>query len=476
MLALLLLAPLALLIPMAVTRNARVCAVTMLVHALLNAGLSVALALSPGASLGRYFEVDPTAALFLALLSVVYLFVVLGSLAFFRLDHLSARFALRYSLTMMLFVYSMNGVILSAHLGLLWVFVELTTLASAPFIYFEKRKTSLEATWKYIFICSVGIALSFIGIIFFSMACSGSCSLFFRDLPQEASALSPLWLKFSFPFILVGFGTKVGLAPMHAWLPDAHSEAPAPASALLSGMLLNTAFLGILRICMVLSDLGLDHYWRPLLAATGFISLFIAAVYTTRITNFKRMLAYSSIENMGIIAIALSLGGLGAFASMLHMVGHSLLKTGLFLTSGVIVALYGSKTIYDVRGLITRSPAIGWLWLLLFAGIAAIPPSPLFFTEFMVVRQLLAEGSFVQLAAFVILVSIVVYGMGKTVLGMVFGPETHFEDAAQPVHKPFEGPLPALAIWPQVVILVLAVALALWMPSQVQDLLNGAVQ
>jgi len=221
---------------------------------------------------------------------------------------------------LLLFLATMSLVTMSRHLGLMWVAIEATTLSSAPLIYFHRHHRSLEAVWKYILICSVGIALAMLGNFFIVVAGSNSGItgplLFMDELIANASKLNPTWLKAAFVLCLVGYGTKMGLAPMHNWLPDAHSEAPSSVSALLSGALLNCAFLVLLRIHVIMIAAGLGQTSRHLFMLLGLISLVFAAVFIIGQKDFKRMLAYSSVEHMGIIALGIGIGGIGVFGSI----------------------------------------------------------------------------------------------------------------------------------------------------------------
>src|SRR5207245_2882632 len=237
-------------------------------------------------------------------------------------------------------------VILSHHLGLMWVAMEATTLAMAPNIYFYHTSRSLEATWKYLLICSVGIALALLGSFFlaYSTLHTGlESTLLFDDLVQNAPKLSHPWLQAAFVLILVGYGTKMGLAPMHTWLPDAHGEAPAPVSALLSGALLPCAFLAILRIYQICVAAGDAAFARPIMLGIGLLSMATAAVFMIRQGDLRRLLAYSSVEHMGILVIGIAIGGWATFAALLHVINNGLTKAGLFLSAGNIQSAFGSK-------------------------------------------------------------------------------------------------------------------------------------
>jgi hydrogenase-4 component F len=237
------------------------------------------------------------------------------------------------SIFLMLFIAAMDAACMAKDLGWIWIFVEATTISSAMLISSENTKSSLEAAWKYLFICSVGIALAFVGILLLVLAQPENAVLSLAKI--NAATLSPFWLKLSFIFILVGFGTKIGLAPLHFWLPDAHSEAPAPISALLSGALLNTAILPVLRVDKIMRAAGMGNLAQDLYLLMGVISVFIATVFILKTRNYKRLLAYSSIENMGLIMIAFGAGGVAIYAGFLHILGHSLIKRPSFSLLGI---------------------------------------------------------------------------------------------------------------------------------------------
>lgn len=399
--------------------------------------------------LPAYFRADELSLVYLCALSVLFYGVALYNIVYMKHQSTERTNLSVYVLCLLVFVFSMTGVILSAHLGLMWVFVEATTLATAYLIYFNRTKTSLEAAWKYLFICSIGIALAFVGILFLSIASGDLNSLFFKDLLSHAANLKIHWLKLAFVFMLIGFGTKVGLAPVHAWLPDAHSESPSPISALLSGALLNAALLAIFRIFMLMSSADLYIFARNILLMMGFLSIFIGAVYIVRVNNYKRMLAYSSIENMGIIIIGLALLGNALYAAMLHLVAHTLIKGAFFLTSGNILRRYETKDINKVSGLLQKDGWTAWLWIFSFVMMAGIPPSPIFFSEFIIFRTLLIRELPILAFLFLILLTIIMFGMARSVLKMAFG------DAAE--HIP-SGRYSIFHYVSQTVFLILAVA------------------
>ena len=426
--------------------------------------------LVPSCKCASFFGVNDLSVVFLAVMSIVFLAVAIYNNGHMKNVNAGGKKVRHYTYMVLLFVLSMTGAILSKNLGLTWVFIEGTTLASAYLIYFRKTKHSIEAAWKYVFICSIGIALAFVGIILLTIATGSLNSLYYVDLYRNAQLFNPFWLKLSFVFILVGIGTKMGLAPVHFWLPDAHAEAPSPISALLSASLLNSAFLMILAVFGIMVAAGCDSFARLMLLVMGFLSLFVTAVFVYHINNYKRMLAYSSIENMGILVIGTALGGLGMLAAIIHLAGHSLIKASFFLTSGNILDLYGSKKIKNVTGLLKTDKATGWLWVLSFVGIAALPPSVLFISEFLIVKSMFLSGKYVLCALFLILLTIIIYGLGRAVITMSFSS----------VEKEPEGLKNGIKLnWmmyaPQAVMLILAFVLGLYMPEQASVLFVNAI-
>ena len=438
-----------------------------LTHFVVSSALCLNIDFLPQWAASKFFAVDNTNKIFLMVMSIVFLAVAIYNNGYLRNDSSLTRKLRHYTYMLLFFVFSMTGAILSTNLGVAWVFIEGTTLASAYLIYFHKTKHSIEAAWKYVFICSIGIALAFVGIILLTVATGNLNSLFYSDLYNNAVLFNPFWLKLAFVFILFGIGTKMGLAPVHFWLPDAHAEAPSPISALLSATLLNSAFLVILNVFRVMTLSGCDSYARIMLFTMGFLSLFITAVFVYHINNYKRMLAYSSIENMGILAIGTALGGIGMLAAMIHLIGHSLIKAAFFLTSGNVLELYETKKIKSVTGLLKKDRATGWLWVASFLGIVAFPPSVLFISEFLMVKTMFLKGHFIMCALFLILLTIVLYGLGKAVIKMAF---TENKETEAEVKK-----LSWTMYVPQIVMLLLAFVIGVYMPQNLVAIILTSV-
>ena len=414
-----------------------------------------------------YFEMNALSCFFLFIEALLVLVVTLYQLAYFKGEsNIGDRFN-RYCIFYLLFIFSMSGFILTTNFGFMWIFLEASTLSSTFLVDYRSTKGSTIAAWRYVFICTIGVAFAFIGIIMLS---KGSApfggTLFVSDLIAHAQAINPLYLKMAFAFIILGMGTKVGLAPMHAWLPSAHSEGPSPVSALLSGTLLNVALLGIIQAYRILESAHLAAFCQDLFMIFGLLSLLFSASYMLNCTNYKKMLAYSSIENMGIIAIGLSLGPIGYLAVIIHIVGHSLSKASLFLTSGVIEKMYHTKRIEGVKGLAVRSPLVAFVWILSFLSLIGLPPFPIFFSELLLIYAMIQSGHYILLCVFIILITLIIYGMGSSVFSMSFGKATHTK---------FIFKNSSLLLAGQLGLLLIMVVIAFYIPSAIHTLISNAV-
>jgi hydrogenase-4 component F len=285
----------------------------------------------------------------------------------------------------------------SNNVGFMWIAVEATTITSALLIPLHVTKASVEASWKYILIGSIGIALAFGGTVlgyfdFVNMAGRQDAALNWTVLMASASHLHPEVIQLAFVFILIGYGTKAGLAPMHTWLPDAHSEAPAPLSAMMSGVLLAVALYALIRWEAVVNAAVGSGFTDGLYIALGVLSIVIASFSLVIQRNYKRMLAYSSIEHTGLICVGLALGPLGTFASMLHLLNHTLAKSLMFFLAGRVLHRYGSTEIGRVSGLLKVMPWTGGLFAVGLLATIGLPPFGLFISEFALFRAGFAAG------------------------------------------------------------------------------------
>ncbi len=372
--------------------------------------------------------------------------------------------------TALVFFAMMNLVLLSHHLGLMWVALEATTLSSAPLLYFNRNARSIEATWKYLLVSSVGVALALLGSFFLAYAALHAglpSSLLFDDLVAAAPRLSAPWLRAAFVFLLVGYGTKMGLAPMHTWKPDAYGEAPGLVGALLAGGLTTVAFSALLRFHQICLAAGLGDYARSRLLALGLLSMAVGAVFLVRQRDYKRLLAYSSVEQMGILAVGVGIGGAATFGALLHLVASGLAKSALFLVAGNLHRAYGSKRADDVAGVLRVLPASGALLLGGFFAISGTPPFGTFLSELSIVAEALRAERFVVAAAFAVLLLVAFVAMGSTLLGLVQG-----EPPAAVGATPFRDR--PRSVGPVVALLALALWLGVWIPAPVQQALVAA--
>jgi hydrogenase-4 component F len=439
----------------------------------------------PEATLGSWLALDAAGLLFLTVTSCLFLASSIYALGYLRTragekitdDEEGFLFTNAPEAVfigcLLLFLGAMTLVTVSQHFGIMWIAIEATTLASAPLIYFHRHHRSLEATWKYLLICSVGIALALLGNFFLGMAASlpGRVSppLILSDLLRHAAVLRVPWLKAGFVLLLVGYGTKMGLAPLHTWLPDAHSESPSVISALLSGALLNCAFLGILRNQQLCVAAGLGSFGRDILLALGIISMAVAAVFIFGQRDYKRLLAYSSVEHMGIIAVGVGLSGAGSYGAMLHSVNHSLAKGMLFLVAGNILGLYQTKSIGQVRGVLRRAPVTGALWICGFLAITGTPPFGPFLSEFTILKAAFDQGHPWIAAICLSLLSLIFIGMATAFLGMAQGRPTGASTGTAAVDRWWE-------ILPPASLGVCVLLLGCYIPSAASGLIREAAR
>ncbi len=418
------------------------------------------------ALLPKYFALTPLGILVLAITSFLYFMVAIYTVSY--MNEIEMHNEPIFNGSMLLFLAAMSMAAIADHIIVLWIAIEATTLTSAPLILLHKSKGALEATWKYVLICSVGIALALLSAFFLILAMNRGgiqVPLNYTDLNGVAKALDPIWLKAAFIFALIGYGTKMGLSPMHTWLPDAHSEAVSPASALLSGALLNCAFLGVYKTHMLLTSAGIGQFSDNILIIFGLLSIFVAGIFILHQNDYKRMLAYSSIENMGIIAFGSGLGGLGALGAVIHMLHHSLVKSSLFLASGNILLGYGTKKIKQTGGMISLLPKTAIVFFSGFVGISGLPPFGLIVSEVLIVIGALRTHHPVVATIFVSGLLLVFSGASRHIIHMTFG-------TPQVEELLVEEKLPRLL--PSYILLATSILLTFWMPDALWNIINQA--
>ena len=374
-----------------------------------------------------WLAVDPLAAFFLTILAHTFVLVVLYSPGFLhRIEGPEYDRSKRLLYPALNFYLLANTLVLVVQqFALLWVVLELTTFSLAPLIFFYRSKESLEAVWKYLFLVSLGLVFLFVGVLFLGLSARGVADYTALVVPRMAEAarqLNPLWLKASFIFALVGLSAKIGLAPMHPGDIDATSNAPAPIAALMAGSLRSTAVLALLRFYQVVSPTEVRPFAQKLLIFAGLLSLAVAAVYIWRNRNYKRLLAYSSVEHLGIIALGVGIGGVALLGALLHLLFNSFGKAALFFMAGNIHRSYGSREINSITDLMRRLPWSGFVWALAFFYIVGTPPFGIFFSELFVLQGMIHAANWLPLTLFLVLLMVIFIGMSRAVLRMLHTP------------------------------------------------------
>lgn len=374
---------------------------------------------APPPALDGWVAIDPLGLVVLAVVSGLFLTVSVYAVGYLGRERAGRGF----ESWMLAFLATGSLVAVSHHLALLWVGMEGTTLALAPLVYQRRDRRSLEAVWKYLVLCSVGIALALLGTFFLSTA-QGDIGptvrpLVLEDLLAGATVLHAAWLKAAFIFLLVGYGTKLGLAPLHTWKPDTYGEAPAWVGGLMAGALTSCAFLGIARITQVAVAAGLAAFVRPPLVMLGLLSLAVAAAFVVGQTDVKRLLAYSSVEHVGLLVLGLGLGGVGVYGSVLHLVNNAAVKGFLFLAVGNALLIAGPAA--GRGGVLRVAPVSGVLVLLGLFAVTGSPPFGTFLSEFTIVRAAWMGGHTWIAAVTLVLLAVIFIGMASVLLRLVYG-------------------------------------------------------
>jgi hydrogenase-4 component F len=427
----------------------------------------------PDVFVDGYLFLDAFGAWVLLCTAVVYLLASLYALGYMRqesehLERLPRFYALfaGFALTM-LFAALVNS------LGVYWIAIELTTLVSTFLVGFERRAESMEAAWKYIIIVSAGISVALLGTVLLywggSFTLGPTYDLNWQTLATVAPHMNPLLLRLGFLLMLVGFGVKVGLAPMHTWLPDAHSEGPTPVSAMLSGALLNTAMLGIVRTLAATDAAGAGVLPHVALIVLGVLSLLVGALFIVRQRGVKRLMAYSSVEHMGVIALGFGFGGvLGVAGALYHMLNHSLNKSLMFFGAGNVMRRYGTAEMAKILDVPAQFPVSAWLWMAGAVAITGAPPFGTFLGELTILRA--GWGGVQAWAAVVMLILLIVIFIGflNHFRAMYFAPA---EDTVP------EGPKPAaISIFPMWLSVIALLVLGVWWPHAFREVFAVVAQ
>ena len=444
--------------------------------AVMATGFTAALTIWRGRSeisgLFHILRADALSALMIALISFLGAIAAIYGLGYMRAEYgrENTRKARIFFSLSQAFIFTMLLAVTTDNLGVMWVAIEGTTLATVFLVNLHNTRSSLEAAYKYLILSSVGIAVAFIGTVlmyYAGAARSGEASVNWTSLRDAASSLNPRVVRLAFAFILVGYGTKVGLAPMHTWLPDAHSEAPAPISALMSGVLLNVGLYALVRFkALVDITLGPGFSSRSLMCM-GLLSLAVASAFLLTQRNYKRMLAYSSVEHMGIVCIGLGFGGYwGVFGALLHMINHALSKSLLFMLSGNILLRYRTTDIRRVRGLLRASPVTGGAFLAGTLALVGLPPFGPFISEFIIFRAGIGGAAWAAVIGIALLV-VVFAGMLASVNKMIYG---------EPPDRLQNGAGLKWSMAPLAVNFAALVILGLTLPPLVDDALRQAIR
>jgi hydrogenase-4 component F len=417
----------------------------------------------------QLFSVDALGAIMMLIIAVIGLSATVYSVKYLRRETeknvVGFNRVRQYYVLLNLFLAAMFFAVTSNSPVFAWISIEATTLSTVFLISFYNKPASIEAAWKYLVVNSVGLLLAFFGTLLYFTSfggLSGNLFISWDMLAKNAVHLSPMIAKIAFVFALIGYGTKVGLSPMHTWLPDAHSKAPAPISALLSGVLLNVAFVTMIRF-KAITDIavGPDFSGR-LLIVFGFLSILIAALINFDQKNYKRLLAYHSIENMGIATLGFGIGGLGVLAGTLHMIYHALVKAALFLSAGTIFLKYSSTKIHNVRGTNVALPVTGALFLLGFFIITGTPPFGMFTTKVLIFSAGISAHPVITIAS-LFSAAILFIAFFNHATAMYFG------------EKPSDIPDGEGSVWliiPPLALIAVVIVLSFYLPPFLSALIN----
>ena len=413
-----------------------------------------------GTTSAGLFTFDATGTLFYVLLTVVSCFAFIHSERYLKGEN-PAQVRI-YSALLLLLTTAIAGVYFANNLAVTWIFLEATTLCSAGIIYHRRTAASLEAAWKYVFVCSTGIAMAYLGILL--LAAATDCeSLDYATVAAAAPGGSALYLKTAFLLILCGYSCKAELFPLYTVGVDANFAAPAPASALISTGLVNAGFLALLRVYKLLAATEVFPWVKSVLLLVGVLSLVVGALFLRRTNNYKRFLSYSTVENMGIAAIGLGIGGIGVWAAVFHVVCHTLIKSSLFLQIAVVRQVYGNYRINRIGDYIhiNRVGAVGLLTGMVV--LVAFPPSPLFLSELMILKQTIADGRWWLVTGIMLLLCLVIYFFCSRLLRLCYQPR---QDELHP------SATDRALSWSALSLLAAAIGLGLWQPAFFRELID----
>lgn len=417
-----------------------------------------------------YFTYDSLSVLLLATLFIISIPAIIHSHIYLNNRQTSMESRGIYYAAIVVLLTAISAAYLANHIAVTWIFTEITTLSASALIYHHRNKLALEGTWKYVFICAISVTFIFIGILFLSLSFENAASndLSFKNLLALSAQLNPFWLKLSFLFIFTGYTAKLGLVPMFTAGVDAKDKAPAPASALLSSVLMNMGFVGIFRFYIVVASTPLHHWANLVIGIAAFLSIFVATVYMVKVKNIKRMMAYSSIEHMGLVMLGIAAGGIGYYAAILHLILHAFVKSSLFFQFTQLYRVFQSKNIYSLGNYFKYNTSGAMVLLLGFISVTAMPPSGLFVSEFLIFRSMFEAHQIILLIVVLLLLTMIIWAFGKNMLKILFVPTVGFDDSHVPKISPWESSS-------QFFLLALAVYLGLNPPAELVHLIRESI-
>ena len=412
---------------------------------------------------GVFFTFDELGTLFYTLLAVVAVFIFIHSEAYLKRDDIKDY--RNYFALLMLLTTAITGVYFANNIAITWILLETTTLCGAGILHYRRSEVTLEATWKYLFVCSTGIAIAYLGILLLCAAATNS-SLSYEDLPQIIANGNPLYLKAAFLLVLTGYSCKMEIFPLYTIGVDANFAAPAPASALLSTGLVNAGFLAIFRIYRLFAHTEIFGWVQNVMLIIGVLSLVVGALFLRRTNNYKRFLSYSTVENMGIVAIGLGVGGAGVWAAVFHVVCHTFIKSSLFLQIAIVRQVYNGYRINRLGDYININKVGAIAIMVGMVAVLAFPPSPLFISELMIMAEALAGGDWWLIAIMVVLLCIVIFTICHRFIKLCYQPN---QDELHPSNIDRRLSYSALSL------LLVALVLGLWQPEFLTSIIDKII-
>lgn len=414
-----------------------------------------------------YYSFDSLGVLLMLVLALLSLATFYHSYLYMVRHAFTARQESIYYASLVMMITAMISAYFAENIALMWVSVETTTLFVSLLIFHDRSREAIEASWKYLFISSVGVALAFMGILFLSIVATkgGLSDLSLRNLLSIAETMDTRWLKIAFLLVVTGFSAKMGLFPLHTVAVDAHTVAPPPISAFISTTLMNVGFVGIFRVFTIISQTSILPWAQHVLLIAGLLSVAMSAVQLMRVAHAKRMFAFSSLEHMGLVAVGLAIGGVGYYAALLQIVFHSFVKSSLFYQISQVHSVYKTYSIRDISGYFRVYPAGALALLFGFISITAMPPSGLFISELYLLSGLFSGGWIVVAVLLLLLLTVIIFVFARHILAMLWGSPS--DKQMVPVHK--MNPYESLS---QYVLLGLVVYLGLAPPAFFTDLIR----